>query len=84
MCAVYNPKACYRRRLLTYVINCGAVTFARPTVSAGKRLCTRFECVSTMFAANASLAIVSMLTIAFLCVNLILFVAYSNALSCVS
>ncbi|AHL31073.1 MAG: Cobalamin biosynthesis protein CbiG [Candidatus Hodgkinia cicadicola] len=84
VCAVYNPKACYRRRLLTYVINCGAVTFARPTVSAGKRLCTRFECVSTMFAANASLAIVSMLTIAFLCVNLILFVAYSNALSCVS
>lgn len=84
VCAVYNPKACYRRRLLTYVINCGAVTPARLTVSAGKRLCTRFECVSTMFASNANLAIVDMLTIAFVCVNLILFVAYNNALSCVS
>ncbi|XXN13675.1 MAG: hypothetical protein AAI902_00355 [Candidatus Hodgkinia cicadicola] len=84
VCAVYNPKACYRRRLLTYAVNCGAVAPARPTISAGKRLCTRFECVSTMFASNTNLVIVNMLAIAFLCINLILFIAYSNALSCVN
>ncbi|AUI38878.1 precorrin-3B C17-methyltransferase [Candidatus Hodgkinia cicadicola] len=84
VCAVYNPKACYRRRLLTYVVNRGAVAGACATLSAGKRLCTRFERVGTMFAANARLASVNMLTIAFLCINLILFIAYNNVLSCVN
>ncbi|AUG33783.1 precorrin-3B C17-methyltransferase [Candidatus Hodgkinia cicadicola] len=84
VCAVYNPKARYRRRLLTYAVNRGAVACARPTLSAGRRLCTRFESVGTMFAANTSLAIVDMLTIAALCINLILFIAYNNILSCVS
>ncbi|XXM93372.1 MAG: hypothetical protein AAI946_00345 [Candidatus Hodgkinia cicadicola] len=84
VCAVYNPKARYRQRLLTYIANRSAIDYMRCVLAMGKRLCTRFECIDTTFVSNISLAAVGMLTIVVVCANLVLLIKHRNALNCIS
>ncbi|XXM90192.1 SAM-dependent methyltransferase [Candidatus Hodgkinia cicadicola] len=84
VCIIYNPKSHYRRRLLTYIVNCVVATSVYSFVSVGSQLNTRFEYVNSMCAHGVRLTIVSMLTIVFVCTSLLHFIKSNNALNCSS
>ncbi|XXN13847.1 MAG: hypothetical protein AAI978_00365 [Candidatus Hodgkinia cicadicola] len=80
--AIYNPKASYRRRLLTYVFNWSGVARLHSIVSVGKQLCTRLEHINTTFGFCANLININMLATVFVCSNTKLCIKHNNALSC--